>query len=257
MNCLVIPGNNLGDIPETPLTPLSEKCDLSIPKKLLISAALKYGYPVSYIQEQEGSLIQNVIPVHKTEYEQISTSSKVQLALHTETAFHPHKPDYVMLLCLRGDPTAVTTYADVDDIVQLLDNEMISYLQDFAYCTGVDESFKGLDKKYKEVILPVLKKIDNNEYNLLYDEDLMKPTNILASMALEKFSEAVSKCTKEIVLKTGDLLIINNNKVIHGRKPFQPKYDGTDRWVQRVLVRKQLPPADQINGHMIITEFKK
>lgn len=245
----------IGNIPPTPGQPLFLDHGLFYVKKILFENAFALGYPVSYVQEQEGSLIQNIIPVHKTEYEQISTSSKVQLALHTEAAFHPYKPDYVMLLCLRGDPTAVTTYANVDDIIELLDNEMISYLQDSAYRTGVDKSFRGLNKKYKEAVLPVLKKIGNDEYNISYDEDLMKPTNVLASMALEKLSEAVSKCTKEIVLKTGDLLIMNNNKIIHGRKPFQPKYDGTDRWLQRILVRKQLPPTDQIDGHIIITDF--
>lgn len=248
-------GLKIGNIPPTPGQPFLANDGLHDAKRILFENAFALGYPVSYIQEQKGSLIQNIIPVHKTEYEQISTSSKVQLALHTEAAFHPYKPDYVMLLCLRGDPTAVTTYANVDDIIELLDNEMISYLQDSAYRTGVDKSFRGLNEKYKEVILPVLKKIGNDEYNLSYDEDLMKPTNILANCALEKLSEAVSKCTKEIVLKTGDLLIMNNNKIIHGRKPFQARYDGTDRWVQRILVRKELPPADQIDGHVITTKF--
>jgi alpha-ketoglutarate-dependent taurine dioxygenase len=198
-------------------------------------------------------LIQNILPVHKTENDQISTSSKVTLALHTETSFHPYKPDYVMLLCLRGDPTAVTTYANIDDIIEYLDNETISYLQDPVYLTGIDKSFRESDKEYRQVKLPILKKVGRNEYNFNYDEDLMYPTNILASMAIDKLAEAVCKCVKEIVLEAGDLLIIDNNKTIHGRKPFQPRYDGTDRWVQRMLVRKELPPREQMNGHIVIT----
>jgi alpha-ketoglutarate-dependent taurine dioxygenase len=247
----------IGDVPRTPAQPYFNSQSLDTARRTLLLHALDLGYPISFAQEQSGALIQNILPVHKTEYDQISTSSKVQLALHTEAAFHPYKPDYVMLLCLRGDSSAVTTYANVDDIVKLLDNEMISYLQDPVYSTGVDKSFRSSEKKYKEVTLPVLKKIGNDEYNFLYDEDLMKPTNILASMALEKLSEAISKCIKEVVLQTGDLLIIDNNKTIHGRKPFQPKYDGTDRWVQRMLVRKELPPKEQMNGHIVITQFEE
>lgn len=246
----------IGDVPRTPAQPYFNSPFLDVARRTLLLHALDLGYPISFAQEQSGALIQNILPVHKTEYDQISTSSKVQLALHTEAAFHPYKPDYVMLLCLRGDPLAVTTYANIDDIVKLLDNEMISYLQDPVYSTGIDKSFTSLEKKYKEVKLPILKNIGNNEYNFLYDEDLMKPTNILASMALEKLSEAISKCIKEVVLQTGDLLIIDNNKTIHGRKPFQPRYDGTDRWVQRMLVRKELPPKDQMNGHIITTSFE-
>jgi L-asparagine oxygenase len=63
------------------------------------------------------------------------------------------------------------------------------------------------------------------------------------------------ECVQEITLQTGDLLVIDNNKTIHGRKQFQARYDGTDRWVQRVLVRKELPPSDQITGHIIHTDL--
>jgi L-asparagine oxygenase len=248
---------DIGEIPPTPAQPYFDSPQLETAGKTLLSHALNLGYPISFAQEQAGALVQNILPVHKTEYEQISTSSKVQLALHTETAFHPYKPDYVMLLCLRGDPNAVTTYANVEDILKLLDKEMINYLQDRAYTTGVDKSFRSLNKKYKEVVIPILRKIDNNDYKLTYDEDLMKPMNILASMAMDKLAEAISKCIKEVVLKTGDLLIIDNNKTIHGRKPFQPRYDGTDRWVQRMLVKKQLPPKEEMNGHIVITQFEE
>jgi len=244
----------IGDVPRTPAQPYYNSPALEEARKTLLVEGLSLGYPISFAQEQAGALIQNIVPVHKTEYEQISTSSKVQLALHTEAAFHPYKPDYVMLLCLRGDPTAVTTYVNVEDIVSQLSNEVLQYLQDPAYTTSVDKSFKLPGKKYRQTTLQILKKI-GSEYNMTYDEDLMKPTNILASMAIDKFAEAVSKCVQEIVLETGDLLVIDNNKTIHGRKPFQPKYDGTDRWVQRMLVRKQLPPPSEIQGHIIITDF--
>jgi len=246
----------IGQIPSTPAQPYFDSPLLDTAKNTLLSYAELLGHPISFIQEQNGALIQNILPVHKTEYDQISTSSKVNLALHTETAFHPYKPDYVMLLCLRGDPSAVTTYANVEDIIKLLDKEMIIYLQDYAYVTGIDQSFRSPNKKYKEVTLSILKKIKEDEYNFVFDQDLMRPKNILASMALDKLGEAISKCIKEVVLQTGDLLVIDNNKTIHGRKPFQPRYDGTDRWVQRMLVSKKLPPSKEINKHMITTTFE-
>lgn len=255
MSVTLLENVEIGNVPRTPAQPYFNSPHLETARKTLLLNALNLGYPISFAQEQSGALIQNILPVHKTEYEQISTSSKVQLALHTETAFHPYKPDYVMLLCLRGDPNAVTTYANVEDILNLLDKQVINYLQDRAYTTGVDKSFRLPNKKYREVVIPILRKIDNNEYKLIYDEDLMKPMNILASMAMDKLAEAISKCVREVVLKTGDLLIIDNNKTIHGRKPFQARYDGTDRWVQRMLIRKELPPKEQMNGHIIMTDF--
>jgi len=256
MGVQLFKGVKIGDVPCTPAQPQYSSPALEQARKTLLAEGLSLGYPISFVQEQAGALIQNIVPVHKTEYMQISTSSKVQLALHTEAAFHPYKPDYVILLCLRGDPTAVTTYANVEDIVCQLSNEMLQYLQDPAYTTSVDKSFKLPGRKYRQTTLQILKKM-GSEYSMTYDEDLMKPTNILASMAIDKFAEAVSKCVQEIVLETGDLLVIDNNKTVHGRKPFQPKYDGTDRWLQRMLVKKQLPPIDQMNSHIVITSFEE
>ena len=247
---------DIGEVPPTPATPFTAQNPTIRSIDSLIEYSIGLGYAVSYIQEQEGRLVQNILPVYKTEYEQISTSSKVQLALHTEAAFHPYKPDYVMLLCLRGDPTAVTTYANVKDIISYLNEETIEYLQNEWYLTGVDKSFRTNGEPYSQFKLPVLTKAEDG-YNMIYDEDLMEPMNLFAASALEKFSEAVSKSVKEIVLETGDLLIIDNNKTIHGRKPFQPRYDGTDRWVQRMLVRKELPPKNQVIGSTIITNFVK
>jgi hypothetical protein len=246
----------IGEVPETPATPFTAKDPTLTATESLIGYSVGLGYAISYIQEQQGRLIQNILPVHKTEYEQISTSSKVQLALHTETAFHPYKPDYVMLLCLRGDPTAVTTYADVDEIVSYLDEETITYLQKDWYITGIDKSFRVEGQVYQDFNLPVLTKVEDG-YNMIYDEDLMRPKNLFASSALDQLSEAIKKCVKDIVLETGDLLIIDNNKTIHGRKPFQPRYDGTDRWVQRMLVRKELPPKNHLSDHTITTSFSK
>jgi hypothetical protein len=64
--------------------------------------------------------------------------------------------------------------------------------------------------------------------------------------------KAISFATKEVILKTGDLLLINNHKAVHGRKPFKARYDGTDRWLQRLLVRKTLPPKDFLMYNNII-----
>lgn len=233
---------DIGEIPPTPLMPLYNKMNLNIPKEILLSEASRFGYPISFAQEQNGFLIQNIVPVFKTEMEQISTSSKVELALHTETAFHHHKPDYVLLLCLRGDSSAATTVACVDQIVSKLDKDTIDCLKQPWFVTSVDRSFErphGVE--YSNFTTPILFfDKSQNEYTMVYDRDLMKPTNAFAKMALELFNEALEKSIEEIYLSTGDMLILNNNKVVHGRKAFQARYDGTDRWVQRLLVKKEI-----------------
>ena len=250
-------GVGIGSVPKTPATPFPSSVNEQSSKesaRTLLHYAHQLGYPIAYAQEQNGQLIQNILPVHKTEAQQISTSSKVELALHTETAFHPYKPDYILLLCLRGDDKAATTYANVNDIVEMLSPEVIKALKQPWYKTAVDDSFRTHGEPQKEFILPILSEV-NNQLTITYDNFFMRGINDIANLALAEMNAAIMKCTKEIVLKTGDLLVIDNSMVIHGRKPFQARYDGTDRWVQRMLVRKQMPPDDQIDGNVIVTKF--
>jgi len=89
----VISGAEIGDIPPTPLVPPMNETTVAQASNLLLKFGRHYGTAVGYKQEQNGRLIQHVLPNPKTEFAQISSSSKTVLKLHTETAFHPHKPD--------------------------------------------------------------------------------------------------------------------------------------------------------------------
>lgn len=247
----------IGFVPKTPSTLSSSSFKEQSSKdsaRTLLHYGYQLGYPVAYAQEQDGQLIQNIIPVHKTEYEQISSSSKVELALHTESAFHPYKPDYVLLLCLRGDPNAITTYANVEDIVELLSAQVVETLKKPWYRTAIDDSFRTHGEPQQEFIIPILYN-DGKNLSIVYDSFFMQGINEYAELALSELNAAIQKCTKEIILRSGDLLVINNSNTIHGRRPFQPRYDGTDRWVQRMLVRKELPPENHIKGNIITTKF--
>jgi len=51
--------------------------------RALIECARAWGRPFGYWQEQGGSIVQNNFPIKLTENEQISTSSRKPLTLHT------------------------------------------------------------------------------------------------------------------------------------------------------------------------------
>lgn len=233
---------DVGDVPRTP-TRQWFNLTLTRPRKILLEAASFYGYPIAFTQEQNGALIQNVYPVKNTETQQISSSSKVQLGLHTETAFHRYKPTIVLLLCLRGDSNAATTYADVSEIVEHLSPETIETLTKPVFTTSVDESFRTKGESDMEIACSVLKgNPETATYEICYDEALMKGQNEQATNALGELKQAIDKSIREVVLDTGDLLTMDNTRVIHGRLPFQARYDGTDRWLQRMFVISELPP---------------
>ena len=255
MNIELKSGINLGDIQPTPGNPMFD-AEKETPEafRILVEHGKKLGFPISYIQESAGYLVQNLLPVKKNEGDQISTSSKVELELHTETAFHPYKPDYLLLLCLRGNPEAFTTYALLDDFIDDLSDDHNYILQKNLYSTELDQSFIRPWQPNVQIDLSVLRETDNG-WELTFDWHLMKGKTQEAQEALDNVRALIAMNTKKISLKQGDLLIINNNKAVHGRTPFKPKYDGTDRWLQRLMVRRHMPPRAHIHGHAITTQF--
>lgn len=257
MSVTLYKGLDVGEIPNTPSQPIFD-VEAVAPKayKTLISCGKEFGHPISYVQEQGGNLVQNILPVHKTEYRQISTSSKAELELHTETAFHPYKPSHLLLLCIRGDDSAVTTYSDSEDFLQELSEETIEILQKPIFKTRIDESFRTDGSPDMQITMPILRKTDNG-FNITYDKNFMESTTLDGDIALRNLNWAIFSCIKEIVLETGDLLVIDNDKTVHGRKPFQARYDGTDRWVLRLLTIKNLPVSSHRDGHVITTQFGK
>ncbi|WP_042383860.1 TauD/TfdA family dioxygenase [Streptacidiphilus melanogenes] len=63
---------------------------------------------------------------------------------------------------------------------------------------------------------------------------------------LAALEESLGRCAQSILLGSGDLLLIDNRRSVHGRTAFRPAYDGTDRWIQRVLLLRRLPSGGRI-----------
>lgn len=243
----------IGEIPRTPSTPFTAE-ETEVADAVLCLFGSSIGYLVSYKQEQDGALLQNIVPVAKTESQQISTSSKVTLQLHTETAFHPYKPDYVLLMCLRGDENAYTTYADVVSIVECLSPQAIDELKKKQFITKVDDSFRTHGEPDVELVKAILT-VDEDGYGICFDEFFMRGTTQEACDALDELIIAIAKCTDKVALEAGDLMVIDNRRTVHGRLPFQPRYDGTDRWLKRLMVVATLPPESEMDGCVITTEI--
>jgi len=237
----------LGDVPPTPMVAPDgvDRCPSAT--HALRTFADEIGFAVGYDREQHGALIQDIYPIRTREHEQVSTSSKVMLGSHTETAFHPHKPRYVVLLCLRGDRNAATTYADVHDIVSCLSTDSLNALQAPEFVTTIDPSFMTNGEPDADVTVTPLVVTPGecgevpDGWTFTYDELLMKGTTPRAIRALSELHRAVKSCTKQVVLRQGDILVIDNHRAVHGRTPFIPRYDGTDRWLKRALVVETLP----------------
>jgi L-asparagine oxygenase len=227
---------------------VSERCLSMIGSRL--------GHLVSYIQEKNGDLFQNLAPVKGNEQVQSSTGSNTRLQFHRETVFHPYPPEFLLLFCLRPDHDRVaeTTYASIHHALPLLSAEHHDLLFQPLYRTGIDYSFGNVETlKANGPVLPVLYGNRHDPF-LNYDEDLMEAMTPDAQAALDSLKTAIASVYRGVKLEMGDLLCIDNRRTVHGRSSFTPRYDGFDRWLQRSFVVRDLglSAVDRQPGERII-----
>ncbi len=245
----------IGDLPPTPESPEAPTDkDLST-ELVLLTIARHLGQPVGYVPEHGGRIVQNIVPTPTDADRQTSTSSRSNLMFHTETAFHPHRPRYLLLLCLRGDPSAHTTLASVHDIMDHLPDEVVEVMFQPRFRTAVDASFLAGRPNELGAARPLVTGT-RAEPTFIFDADLTVGIDTGAEDALVAVRAAIADVETSVVLEPGDLLVVDNNVAVHGRSPFNARFDGTDRWLQRSFVVADLAPsAADRDGRVITTEF--
>jgi alpha-ketoglutarate-dependent taurine dioxygenase len=256
---MLVRGLPVGDVPPTPLSPLSATDKDHVSEFVLLTLARRLGQPVGYAPEHGGDIVQNLLPTPDDASRQVSTSSDAELEFHTETAFHRHKPRYLLLLCLRGDPRAETLLCSIPQVADQLPLGVRQVLREPRFRTGVDESFGPAHTRDGERTLghlvPVLSGPVDRPTST-FDADLMVGIDDEAQDALECLRQAIRRDHIGVTLRAGDLLVIDNAVAVHGRSSFPARFDGTDRWIQRTFVVTDLAAsADERRGRIITTRF--
>ena len=126
------------------------------------------------------------------------------LEWHTETAFHPHKPRYLLLLCLRGDPAAAhDAVLDRARACPHLDAATIAILREPRFRTRPDESF--LEPGTVGELGPPMawSPATDGDRTFTYDEDLMVGIDPEAQAALDRLARVVRDRATAVVLEAG------------------------------------------------------
>ena len=245
----------VGDVPPTPLSPVAVTGKDNVSEFVLLTIARRLGQPVGYAPEHGGDIVQNLLPTPDDAARQVSTSSDVELEFHTETAFHRHKPRYLLLLCLRGDPRAETLLCSIPQVADQLPLGVRQVLREPRFRTGVDESFGPGHSDVLGHLVPVLGGSTDRPTST-FDADLMVGVDDEARDALECLRQAIRRDHIGVTLRSGDLLVIDNAVAVHGRSSFPARFDGTDRWIQRTFVVADLAAsAEERRGRIITTRF--
>lgn len=201
------------------------------------------GEIFAFARQHAGVQIQNVAPVKGHEYDAVGTGSRGLLDWHSEDAFDDAHPHYVGLLCVRGDVNADTVLAPMDRIVITPDDEAI--LRQPRFMHGIDKASGGTGRPEDGVLGAVIYGDDGDRF-VRVDMDCAAAVagDDEAAGALQRFHDAADAAGMSVNLRAGDLLLFDNRRVMHARTSFEPRYDGTDRWLQRVIVARDLTASE-------------
>lgn len=219
-----------GGFPARPRLPVSTLVQLAVSSRL--------GDPIGFADEKDGALVQDVLPLAGHESRQ-ENSGSFFLKLHTEDGFHPHRPDFVTLLGLRPDHDgeALTLLVGLEELLPVLSPSCLASLREPWFRIRVSSSFTDGSR---ELMSRPLRVLSDDDTVLTLDLHAMEALTPAAEAALGEVRRVVSSRIRGTVLRTGDLIVIDNRSAVHGRTTFRARYDGHDRWLRRVFIASDL-----------------
>ncbi|MFD6590232.1 TauD/TfdA family dioxygenase [Streptomyces anulatus] len=216
---------------------------------LLVSALM--GTPIAWDGQQDGRFVHNIVPSPGHENEQTGASSDVLLTPHTEDAFHPGRAHLLLLACMRNHDDIATTAASIrrtalaDEDIELLKRPVAPILPDDAYEQA--QRFAG-----RPAPVPTL--FDGGEGMTMRFDPAYTPLDDAGAdaqwrAAYGRLEDELARVSVAVSLEPGDVLVVDNDIVVHGRVPFKARYDGTDRWLKRASVRVEGRPTRPLAEH--------
>lgn len=211
---------------------------------LLLLCGTLVGEPFAWADQQSGRLVHDVCPTPGMERSATSASSQATLSLHTEDAYHSCRGDYLFLLCLRNPDAVGTTFVRVQTLpIPALTRQILATDR---YRFDVDDSHVGSTAFGTGAeIGPILFGPEDDPY-MRIDLDVITtavPDDTAAAAAVQAITTLLHDGRERLVLAPGDAVFIDNYRVVHGRDPFNPRYDGNDRWLKRLNLTRDLRRA--------------
>ncbi len=219
------------------------------------------GEMVAYEAEGHGRLYQDMVPNRALAQSQTSLGSRVELELHTEQAFSKLRPDVLCLACLRGHPDAQTYVLPAHALLEHLNPFERKLLRQPLWMTGVDGSFKQDGHEFIEGDergpLAIVGGAEDDP-TIVFDQDLMRGVDEQAQAMIARIVEVYRAERRSVTLRPGQILLLDNVRAVHGRSPFKPNFDGSDRFIIRSFAIRDLVRtryARPGNGRVIAAEY--
>ncbi|MFE3578026.1 TauD/TfdA family dioxygenase [Streptomyces vinaceus] len=237
-------------VPTPPSWQIAAKEDAAVREELvLLLIASVLGDPFAWTNQQNGRLVHDVCPSKGQENSLTSASSQQQLTLHTEDVFHACRGDYVALMCLRNPDSVGTTVATVESVEfseplrEVLLEDRFRFYPDDSHEVVPEHTAErpsALEDRPHEVASVLFGPAEFPYLRIDADFTSPVPGDDQAERAMREAAEELAAAAERIVLTPGEAAFIDNYRVIHGRDTFTPRYDGTDRWLKRTSIVRDL-----------------
>ncbi len=193
------------------------------------------GDAIAWAHQRDGLICQDLVPIKEHQHAMLGSGSEVDLVWHTEDARYSYRGDYIGLMCLRNPEKVPTTYASIDDMD--LDPKQVDVLFKPQFVFHPDPSHPTDTVSETAAILFG----DKESPYIRFDPYSMDtPEDREAYQAFHYLQEKINEKITGVALEPGDIMFIDNYKAVHGRSSFRARFDGTDRWLKRITIARDL-----------------
>lgn len=220
-----------------PVTPIDGHGYVPEATALLFLLGSALGDMYGFSAQQGGELVNDIMPSPSSiGIGNISSGSREPFPFHTEDTFHPCFPDYVMFLSLRNAdriPLQVSAPrppvpADMWDLLskpRYAHKPSPSHAQENAMNSRAPVLFGAEDAPNIRI------NFANLDRSSLSDPELA---------AVNALGEMLRRNAVDVPLEAADCVILDNMRTVHARRSFQARFDGSDRWLKRAIVSRDL-----------------
>ncbi len=193
------------------------------------------GDAIAWAHQRDGLICQDLVPIEEHKGEMLGSGSEQELVWHTEDARYLYRGDYIGLMCLRNPDAVPTTFASIDEVP--LNPDQIEVLFEPRFVFRPDPSHPTDTERETA---PVLFGDSKSPY-LRFDPYSMDPPETEeARLATDYLIQTIDESLTGVALMPGECLFIDNYKAVHGRSSFKARFDGTDRWLKRINIARDL-----------------
>jgi len=192
--------------------------------EILLKIAYRLGRPLCYTGERNGQVIHEIRPKIEFQGKKSSLGFDQNLDLHTEMAFHHIRPNFVLLFCVRnfGTKTYLCSHEKILGKLNPITKKLLSFPH---FCIHPPFS-------YSKPYIPEWKPILKNQKIIMANHCTIEFKNDMAKKAYETIKKISEEQKSGIILRSGDLLIIDNQGYVHGRS----KFNHNNRLLKRAYV---------------------